>query len=86
MLLNNVIWEYFFSSLDKEGGIVIEPDKGFVFKTLEDKSNEKFFINVVSHHIIDEPEEKHLVDFENQPGLRIPMSLGKIKEGHDKSK
>jgi hypothetical protein len=41
----------------------------------------------VTHHpIIDEPEEKYLVDYESQPGLRVPMSLGKLKEDHDNSK
>ena len=42
--------------LDKEGGIMIEPTPGFVFKTHELKTNEKIFINVVGHSIIDEPE------------------------------
>jgi len=32
--------------LDKEGGIVIEPEPGFVLKT-KDKKGEKFFINIV---------------------------------------
>lgn len=27
-----------------------------------------------------------MVDLENQPGIRIPMSVGKLKEDHDKSK
>ena len=27
-----------------------------------------------------------LVDFENQPGLRIPMSMGRVREDSDKSK
>lgn len=40
---------------------------------------------MVQHLIVDAPEEKLLVDYENQPGLRIPMSLGKVKEDHDKS-
>lgn len=39
---------------------------------------------MVQHPIVDPPEEKMLVDYENQPGLRIPMSLGRIKEDHDK--
>lgn len=71
--------------LDKEGGIVIEPAPRFVMKTCEAKTKEKFFINIVTHPLIDVPEEKFLVDYENQPGLRVPMSLGKIKEDSDKS-
>ena len=43
--------------LDDEGGIVIEPTMEFVIKTY-DQNKEKVFINVVSHDIIDLPEEK----------------------------
>ena len=49
--------------LDEEGGIVIEPTMGFVSQTTDQKK-EKIFINVVSHDIIDLPEEKYLVDYE----------------------
>lgn len=51
--------------LDKEGGIVIEPAPRLVIKTCEVKSKEKFFINVLTHPLIDVPEEKFLVDYEN---------------------
>lgn len=37
----------------------------FVFKAFEENTNEKVFINIVKHHIIDEPEQKELVDLEN---------------------
>lgn len=72
--------------LDSEGGIVIEPEPRFVYKTFESKTQEKFFINIVTHPLIDMPEEKYMVDYENQPGLRVPMSLGRLKEDSDKSK
>ena len=49
--------------LDEEGGIMIEPAEKFVFKTF-DKINEKIFINILAHPIIDEPEEKYLVEME----------------------
>lgn len=49
--------------LDEEGGIVIEPTTRFVFKTT-DKNNEKIFLNIAEHPIIDEPEEKYLVEME----------------------
>ena len=52
----------FKMQLDKEGGVVIEPDQAFVIKTKEKKGTEKFFINVVTHTIIDEPEEKDFVE------------------------
>jgi len=34
---------------------------------------------------VDHPEEKILVDLENQSGLRIPMSMGRVREDRDKS-
>ena len=71
--------------LDSQGGIVIQPKSAYVLKYMEKRTNQKIFVNVVTHEIIDHPEEKLLVDFENQPGLRIPMSMGKIREDHDKS-
>lgn len=71
--------------LDKEGGIVIEPEPRFVLKTFEAATKEKFFINILTHPLIDVPEEKQLVDYQNQPGLRVPMSLGKLKEDNDHS-
>lgn len=49
--------------LDHEGGVVIEPAQGFVIKSRDIKTKEKFFINVVTHPIIDEPEEKSFVDY-----------------------
>ena len=42
---------------------MIEPSSGFVIKTF-DKHHEKIFINMTKHPIIDEPEEKYLVDYE----------------------
>lgn len=50
--------------LDGEGGITVEPSFGLVFKTRK-KTGEKFFINLVTHHAVDEPEEKYLVDMDN---------------------
>lgn len=49
--------------LDEDGGIMVEPAARFVFKTL-DKQGEKIFLNIASHPIIDEPEEKYLVEME----------------------
>ena len=49
--------------LDPEGGVVIEPKAGFVLKSRDKKTKEKFFVNVVTHPIIDEPEEKSFVDY-----------------------
>ena len=49
--------------LDHEGGIVVEPKQAFVMKSHDVKTQEKFFVNVVTHPIIDEPEEKNFVDY-----------------------
>jgi hypothetical protein len=70
--------------LDNEGGMYIEPTKGMVLK-MWTMQGEKVFINLVAHSIIDEPEQKYLIDYE-QEGIRIPMSVGKEKEDFDKSK
>jgi len=49
--------------LDDEGGIVVEPKQAFVMKSRDVRTKEKFFVNVVTHPIIDEPEEKNFVDY-----------------------
>ena len=40
---------------------------------------------MVKHAGVDHPEEKVLVDLDNQAGLRIPMSMGQPREDSDKS-
>jgi hypothetical protein len=65
--------------------LVILPDKGFVIKLFDKKSGEKIFVNILKHSAVDHPEEKVLVDLENQSGLRIPMSMGRVREDNDKS-
>jgi len=72
--------------LDHEGGIVVEPKQAFVMKSHDISTKEKFFVNVVTHPIIDEPEEKNFVDYNNERGIRLPMSVGRIKEDFDKNK
>jgi len=67
--------------MDEEGGVVIEPTQEFVIKAW-DKYKEKVFVNVCSHPLIDEPEEKHIV--QQGASVRIPMSMGRLKEDHDK--
>lgn len=44
---------------------MIEPTAHFAMKGFEDKTNEKVFINILSHNVVDEPEQKQLVDFQN---------------------
>lgn len=49
------------SLVDKEGGLMIEPTAAYVFKTHYD-NHEKLFINVCEHFIVDEPEEREMLD------------------------
>jgi hypothetical protein len=42
-------------------------------------------VNILKHSAVDHPEEKILIDLENQSGLRIPMSMGRVREDNDKS-
>ncbi len=49
--------------LDEEGGLLVEPNPALVFKG-RDKNKEKIFVNVTEHELVDEPEEKYMVDLE----------------------
>ncbi|CAD8191087.1 unnamed protein product [Paramecium pentaurelia] len=68
--------------LDQEGGMMIEPTPHFVLKAF-DQNGEKVFFNVTAHSVVDAPEEKQLIDYNNEVGIRVPMSVGNIKEDHD---
>ena len=68
--------------IDPEGGCTIQPEPGFVVKT-KDQNGQKIFVNMTSHEMVDPPEEKHLPD-SDQPAVRIPLSLGEIREDFDK--
>ncbi|CAD8201092.1 unnamed protein product [Paramecium octaurelia] len=68
--------------LDQEGGMMIEPTPHFVLKAF-DQNGEKVFFNVTAHSVVDAPEEKQLIDYNNEVGIRVPMSVGSIKEDHD---
>jgi len=76
--------------LDAEGGWFIQPEKGFVVKT-KDQTGQKVFLNMTSHDHID-PFEERAVPLEQQKehgtsemGMRIPLSLGAVREESDKS-
>ena len=63
---------------------MIEPTPHFVLKAF-DQNGEKVFFNVTAHSVVDAPEEKQLIDYNNEVGIRVPMSVGSIKEDHDVS-
>lgn len=74
---------------DAEGGIMIQPEKGFVIKTQAPKVG-KVFINMCSHEIVDPFETKAVAKEvaeshgSSERGLRIPLSMGERREEHDK--
>ena len=70
--------------LDKEGGIYVEPTPCLVIK-MWTYQGEKVFINLLYHAIISEPEEKYILEMEQQ-GVRVPMSVSLPREDFDKSK
>jgi ribosomal protein S24E len=68
--------------IDPEGGCTIQPNPGFVVKS-KDQNEQKVFVNMTFHEMVDPPEEKHIPD-SDQPAVRIPLSLGDIREDFDK--
>ena len=60
--------------IDPEGGLLVLPDPGFVFKTKEVKNGGKVFINMVHHPIIDKPESKEMVELDVGYLSRFRMS------------
>lgn len=71
--------------IDEEGGVLLTPKKGFVFKTQNLDTHYKVFINVCSHEIVDPPNQQEVPDQDEHIGIRIPLSLGNMKEDTDKS-
>ena len=71
--------------VDSEGGVMITPVKGYVVKTFDANSNEKVFINMCSHEIVDMPEQKDVPEADDQLALRVPLSLGQPRPDHDRS-
>ena len=76
--------------VDEEGGCVIQPKAGFVVKTKDVKDQSKVFVNFTFHDIIEGFEEKSIPKEEaekagaSERGLRIPLSLGTVREDSDK--
>lgn len=71
--------------IDAEGGATIQPNPEFVVKTKDnlDTQGLKIFLNMTSHELVDPFEYKDLPGQE-QPGIRIPLSMGGIREDFDK--
>ena len=77
--------------IDDEGGAMIQPIAGFVIKTRDD-SGAKVFVNILHHDLIEPIMKQHIPAEEaakaspdhTPVGIRIPLSLGTIKEDRDK--
>lgn len=62
--------------IDNEGGLLIEPDKGFCIKAFNSVNGEKIFINITAHNAIDKPEETEVLQGDGpSAGFRVPMSV-----------
>jgi len=76
--------------IDEEGEAIIQPAAGFVVKTKDVITGGKVFINFTSHDLVEGFEEKPIPKAEadangaSETGLRIPLSLGNVREENDK--
>ena len=70
-----------------EGVDLIHPEPGFVVKTRDMKSKEKYFINVCSHERIDKPSSQEVVSKDGKKGRNwtLPHSIGPKHMEKDKS-
>ena len=75
--------------VDAEGGAVIQPKAGFVVKT-KDASGGKVFVNFTYHDAVEGMEDKPITEEDqakygtSDKGIRIPLSLGHVREDRDK--
>ena len=68
--------------VDAEGGITITPDEYCCIKTT-DETGQKIFLNLCSSDKVDPPAEQHILEMNNQQGVRIPLSLSEKYEDFD---
>lgn len=75
--------------IDEEGGAVVQPNAGFVIKT-KDATGGKVFVNMTYHDLVEGLEEKAITEEDQkkydtgEKGIRIPLSLGGVREDRDK--
>ena len=67
---------------EKTGGITITPEEYCCVKTT-DETGQKIFLNLCSSDKIDPPAEQHILEMNNQHGVRIPLSLSEKYEDFD---
>ena len=70
------------NGIDPDGGITIVPDPYCCVK-VQDETGQKIFLNLCSSDKIDQPKEQHILEMNNQEGIRIPLSLSEKYEDFD---
>ncbi len=70
------------NGIDAEGGITIVPDPYCCVK-VQDDTGQKIFLNLCGSDKIDPPKEQHILEMNNQEGIRIPLSLSEKHEDFD---
>ena len=70
------------NGIDPEGGITIVPDPYCCVK-VQDDTGQKIFLNLCGSDKVDPPKEQHILEMNNQEGIRIPLSLSERYEDFD---
>ena len=67
------------NGIDPEGGITITPEPYCCVK-VQDETGQKIFLNLCGSDKVDPPKEQHILEMNNQEGIRIPLSLSEKYE------
>ena len=70
------------NGIDPEGGITITPEPYCCVK-VQDETGQKIFLNLCGSDKVDPPKEQHILEMNNQEGIRIPLSLSEKYEDFD---
>ena len=70
------------TGIDPEGGITITPEPYCCVK-VQDETGQKIFLNLCGSDKVDPPKEQHILEMNNQEGIRIPLSLSEKYEDFD---
>ena len=70
------------NGIDPEGGITITPESYCCVK-VQDETGQKIFLNLCGSDKVDPPKEQHILEMNNQEGIRIPLSLSEKYEDFD---
>ena len=70
------------NGIDPDGGITITPDPYCCVK-VQDETGQKIFLNLCGSDKVDPPKEQHILEMNNQEGIRIPLSLSEKYEDFD---